>query len=206
MGIALPTYPGPKSAEAVLVDAGGWQEPILGGEEIRLDRLGDKFQLSVTMPPMKFHKADGVSAARVWSARLNRGISEGVIMEFPQPDFDLAIYPTEALVAAPVAAQSILVSAVGLGVSYPYFEGQFVTIRQQATGRNFLHQLRSSMTATAGGTGNLSLFPRVRIPLVEGDRILVAAPVIEGRLVEPSALSMEEIRTVGVSFTIKETR
>lgn len=205
MSVTLPTYPGPKAASLLASDAGGWQMATLGGADIRLDRLGDRFGLAVVMPPMKWHTIDGVSAARVWSSRLNRGIAEEVIMEVPQPDFVTSAFAVEATLSA-AAAQSVTVAMVGLGAAIVHPEGMMVTIKQTATGRHFLHQLRSTATSDGGGGGSFSLWPRTRIAIVNGDKILVRTPVIEGKVVSPVPADMEQIRTVGIAFDIMETR
>lgn len=206
MTVTLPTWPGPKSASLRPVDAGSWQQATLGGDDVRLDRLGDRFALAVNLPPMKWHTIDGVSAARIWAIRLARGMSEGVLMEVPQPDFDTAGFPPTVRVHTDTAAaQAIQVPVfdVPLGVVLP--EGIMVTIRKNATGRHYLHQLR----ATAIGTGDktmLSLWPRTRVGVAWGDDVLIGAPVIEGRIVDPTPYEMDEIRTVGLAFEVQEIR
>jgi hypothetical protein len=107
--IDLPNTPEPRSAEPYAIDAGGWQIPaVSGGVATRIDRLGDKHGLRVTMPPM--HLLDGATQrhAMVWIQRLKRGMAEGVRMKFPQPGLTL---PPNGIVRAAAQAQSTLISA-----------------------------------------------------------------------------------------------
>lgn len=205
MPVTLPTWPGPKSASLRPVDAGTWQKPILGGDDVRLDRLGDRFALAVSLPPMKWHTIDGVSAARVWAARLARGVSEGVTMEVPQPDFDTSGFVFDAQCGAS-AAQSIVVPiASGLGQNNVFPEGMMVTLRKGATGKNYLHQLRAQAVSNAAGAANFSLWPRTRVAFGPGDTILLQTPVMDGRILDPAPIDMEEARTIGIAFEMQET-
>lgn len=201
----LPTYPGPKSAALRPIDAGGWQEAVLGGDDIRLDRLGNRFGLAVTMPPMKWDTIDGVSAARVWASRLTQGIEEGVRMEVPQPDFDLSSFDDgTARPTGAVAAQASEFAGSWLGAGRTYYEGQLVTVVRTSTGKRYLHQLREGFVVDGGGLATVKLWPRLRTPLDNTDRLNFATPTIDGRLVDPQPFDMTEIRTIGVAFDVQE--
>jgi hypothetical protein len=204
MSVILPTYPGPRSAALRPVDAGSWQLATVGGVDVRLDRLGDRFALAVYLPPMKWDTIDGVSAARVWAVRLARGLSEGVIMEVPQPDFDTSGFQFDGGILTTAAQSTIVEIAEGMAGKV-YREGMMVTLKKAATGVHYLHQVRADAIA-AGGVVALSLWPRTRTAFGGADVALVRTPVIEGRIVEPSASEMEEIRTVGLSFEVQEIR
>ncbi len=81
--IDLPTDIGPSSASAALIDFGAFLTPPLGGPVQRVDRMGNRFRISVGMPPM-LSASDG----RRWVSRLIRGKTEGARMPFPLLDFD----------------------------------------------------------------------------------------------------------------------
>ena len=83
MSVLLPTDPAPAEATPSYLDWGGTLRPIFGGALQKLRRLGDRFALSVNMPPM-LSAEDGMT----WVARLITARGEGAILPWPQPGFD----------------------------------------------------------------------------------------------------------------------
>ena len=83
MTISLPTDPKPNGATPVLRDFGGVLTPFLGGPEQRINRVGTRFGLRVTMPPLE-SSVDG----RLFVARLNQAKTDRLVMEWPLLDFD----------------------------------------------------------------------------------------------------------------------
>jgi hypothetical protein len=201
--IDLPTWPEPASAEPYFLDAGGWQLPsIAAANAIRMDRLGDKHGLAVRLPAMKFNDPAGVAHARVWIQRLKRGLSEGVRMKFPTPDY-VAPFALATLSAAP-AAQAVLIAVAGLpgGVTVP--EGLFFGLKKLATGTFYLHSVNTQVVASGGGAANLSVHPRLRTSFSIADQV-ICPPQIEGRLVgDRQSWTLENARTVGLEFQIEE--
>ena len=203
MSIDLPTFPGPQSAEPVFLDAGGVQHSLAGGEDMRIDRLGDRFGLSVTMPPMRWSTYQGVAAARIWSVRLLQGLSQGVVFPFPQPNFTPPGNPSTVAVAAVSAASQVSVQNNGPAVTL--LEGQFVSHIRAATGRRYLYQVRADTVLPANGAAIVPLWPRIRGPMAVGDVLDFKTPRIEGLVTgDKSSWSLEATRLVGVQFMVQE--
>src|SRR3546814_18932709 len=74
MSIILPTTPGIRSATPSLISYGGLLSPSLGGAVQRLNRLGDRNALKVTLPPMR-SEPDG----RTYESKLRRALQPGAI-------------------------------------------------------------------------------------------------------------------------------
>jgi hypothetical protein len=200
--IDLPSTPEPQSAVPYFLDQGGWQTPANGGgNAIRLDRLGDRHGITVRMPPMKLNDPAGLAHARVWIQRLKRGMSEGVRMKFPQPDF---VIPLSTLITGTAAAQATLVPFTG-GSAVTIPEGIFCTLWDTATAQGYLHSVHTQLVVGGGGTGTLSLHPRLRRAFAAPDEIRFNPPTIEGRLIgEERNWNLEMSRTVGLEFQIEE--
>lgn len=206
--IDLPSNPQPNGAEPYFVDFGGWQTSALGGPATRIDRLGDRFGLSVSLPAMRIHdEARGIHA-REWISKLLRAVSEGARIAFPQPDFVPAVgaSATATLSAAAASGDQVL-SLQGLSAGAVLQEGMFFSVID-ASGRHYLHSIAQA-DAPADGTGaiTVTVHPRIRTAFAAGSTVLLGAPKIEGRLVgDRHAWTLELARTVGLSFEIMETR
>lgn len=206
MSILLPTFPAPQSAEPYFLDAGGVQKSIAGGEDMRLDRLGDRFGLSVSLIPMRWHDlttAEQTRAARVWVARLIQGLSQGAILPFPQPGFRppggtcYAGYPTQS-----GASQVTLYNLAG---ATTVLEGQFLTHIRAATGRRYLYQVRADTVLPGNGYADLPLWPRIRGPMGTDDVLEFAKPTIEGLVRgEQQSWSLAVTRLAGIQFKLEE--
>ena len=168
--IDLPDYPGPQSAEPGLVDFGGFLTPPLGGPVQRVDRLGNRFKLSVTMPPM-----DG-SEGRIWLAKLIKGKSEGVRMEYPLLDFNPGLPGTPLVNGSGQTGKTLLLKSCQ--PNYVYREGQFISVK--TGGRHHLLMVDTQAIVSTGGTVSLTVSPMLRVPHLDNDEVYVSKPMIEG--------------------------
>lgn len=195
MSIALPTYPAPNGAQPLLRDFGGVLTPFLGGPEQRINRLGTRFGIRVTMPPMR---GEG---ARQFVSRLLRGRQEGVLLPWPLLDFDPGS-PGAPLVSATASGTALPVK--GLAPGYTVREGQFLSIVH--AGQRYVHMSTGDVTASGGGSANLSIFPTLRLTMSTNDVIELEQPIIEG-LVSPGdelGWQMDLAHTIGLSFSVME--
>lgn len=201
--IILPTTPGPKVAEPYFKDMGGWQEPTVGGgDAVRIDHLGDRHGITVQLPPMKFDDTAGTKHGRVWISRLKRGMSEGVRLQFIQPDY---VPPINAANLGAAAAQATLIPVTGATPNKLIPEGIGCTIIKAATGRRYFHTVNTDANTGASGSFNLSVHPRTRVSLVVGDTIVFSPLEIEGRLIgNEQRWTLDDARTVGLQFQIEE--
>lgn len=203
--IDLPLNPQPNGAEPYFLDFGGWQVPPMGGPATRIDRLGDRHGVQVSLPPMRFDDDKRGIHAREWISRLKRGMSEGVRLTFPQPGF----VPAQGLsrigaigVAAAAGATSINIK--GLAENVALEEGMFFSV-VDANGRHFLHSIAEARTVDPGGAEWCPIFPRLRTSFAVDAPVHMGTPKIEGRVVgDRFSWTLELARTVGLQFAIEE--
>ncbi len=195
--VTLPTMPGPASAVPRLLDYHGVQKPFLGGPVNHIFRMGTRFALEVQLPAMKNAEA----AARAWIADLLRGKRDGVIWEFPQPDFIPTPRANFIHVAALAGAETLVINGFAAGEVVP--RGAFLTLNHG--GRRYLHNMFTSTVAEAGGVIAVEITPPLRVPATVGDVIERTPPMIQGYLDgDDASWTLELARTVGLQFVIVE--
>jgi len=195
--IAMPEGVHPSDAVVLLRDFGAVLTPFLGGPEQRINRLGTRFALRVTLPPM-----DTKDEALVVQSRLLRSREDRLQMAWPQPGFDTG-YSGAPIVAATVASGTTLPLA-GLIPGYVIREGQFFSIIH--AGRRYVHMFAANRSVAGDGSVSAAVWPMIRTPLSIADVVEIAVPRIEG-LVSPGEEVSWQIsvdRMVSFSFTISE--
>ena len=204
--ITLPDNIGPNGAEPYFLDSGGWQVPALGGgDATRVDRLGDRHGISVSLPPMRVHDPKRGIHGRVWISRLKRGMAEGVRIRFPQPGWIPAV-PVDGTVRVAQVAQAVLLQIAGAGAPGLVLpEGMFITLIRAVDGRRFLHSLNGDTVVDGNGWATIGVHPRLRYAPQPGDLVLLQTPEIEGRLLgNKQTWTLDLARTRGRSLEIEE--
>src|SRR3546814_1410678 len=74
--IVLPSDPAPNGATPMLRDFGGTLTPFLGGPEQRINRLGTRLGIRVSMPPMRNGDNGRIFVSRLLQARSEEHTSE----------------------------------------------------------------------------------------------------------------------------------
>ena len=195
MSVTLPSTPGPVAAEVKVVDFGGELSPALGGPVQRINRVGTRLAMAVTMPPMNGQ------VARPWISRLLRGKLDGLVMAVAQPG--LAIGSPGAPVVSGGGQTGSTLSVRSGAAGYVYRDGQFVSII--AGGRRYLHMITGDVTANGSGAAVLGVFPPLRVSPADGAGVEVAAPKIEGLLIgEEASYTVDYAAMFGLKFTITE--
>lgn len=181
MPVTLPTCPYPTDYQVLLRDFGAVLTPFLGGPEQRINRLGMRFGLRLTMPPMD------ADEGMVYLSRLLQGRQSTVILPWPLLDFDPGT-PGAPLVSAAVASGTTI-PIKGLTPGYQVNEGQFFSVIH--SGRRYVYMFTAD--ATANGSGNLSaaIFPLLRTALSTNDVIEIAQPKIEGLVMPGEEISWQ---------------
>jgi hypothetical protein len=194
--IAMPSAVVPTAAEVFLRDFGTVLTPFLGGPEQRINRVGTRFGLRVTLPPKSTR-----DEALVVQSRLLRAREDRLRMAWPQPGLIIP-NPGAPIVAAGVTAGTMLPLA-GLAPGFQIREGQFCSL---VHGRRYIHMFAGDATVGADGAVNAAIWPMLRTPLSVGDVVEIAEPMIEG-LVSPGdelgwRIAVEHLASF--SFTISE--
>lgn len=193
--IDLPLSPSPASATPALLFFGAQLTPSLGGPVQQVERMGSRFRLSVTMPPMRG------AMARQWVARLVRGKSAGVRMPFPLLDFKPGV-PGQFLVnGAGQAGKGLAID--GGRANYVFREGQFFSIL--TGGRHYVHMITAETIASGAGSATIPIEPMLRVSPADNAELHVGRPMIEGFIAgEEWAWEMSLAHFQQLSFDIAE--
>lgn len=197
MAIALPTWPAPSGAEPWLVDFGGELVPFLGGPVQRINRLGTRLGLRVTMPPMRG------DVARQFQTRLLRAKFDRALLEWPLLDLDPGAPPNPQINAT---SSGTAVSVKGLGAGYQVVEGQPLSIIHG--GRRYVHLATGPVVANGAGVAAIGVFPPSRVTYSVNDTVEIVTPIIEG-LVSPGdelGWSLAVEHTMGFAFSVVESK
>ena len=171
--VALPTSPGNAGFSIAVLDFGGELTPPLGGPVQRINRLGNRYQLQVTLPPIR-----SASAALAWTTRLETAKYAGAI--YPVP-LDYAPGSPGSVVVANAVGGGTSVYLGGFAPGYVLREGQWGSFVHG--GRRYLHRAAANATANASGNLTMTLATMLRTPLSVSDVVEIAVPMIEGLLV-----------------------
>jgi hypothetical protein len=194
--IDLPDYPTPQSATPALVDFGAFLTPSLGGPVQRVERMGNRFKISCSMPPMQ-----NPQLGRLWIAKLVRGKQEGARMAWPLQGFDPG---TPGPVVVNGAGQSGRVLAVKDATpNYIFREGQFFSV--VINSRHYLYMVTTEAIANASGAVNLAIEPMLRVSPANNATCNFGVPMIEGFIMgDEFAWQLALAQFVSLSFDIVE--
>lgn len=194
MSLALPTSPALFEYEPRIFRSGSELSPATGGPDQRLDRMGDRYALDVTMPPMTYE------TSRAWSD-LDDWL-ETCTLRIPQPGLTIGSPGTPLINGADQTGRSLILN--GLTPGYILRKHQWISILTD--GRHYCYRARAD--ATADGSGNLTALLRtmLRVPHADNDPVEIAQPVIEGFVtVAEGAWKIDaRDRLIRLRFLIKE--
>lgn len=194
--IDLPEEPSPQAADASLLDFGAFLTPSLGGPVQRVERMGSRFRLAVSMPPMP-----GPRVGRQWVSALIRGKQEGARMPFPLQGFEPGSPGTVLVNGASQSGRTLIVD--GATPNYPFRDGQFFSIL--TGGQHYLHMVSGEVLASNTGTATLTIEPMLRVSPADNAECHFAEPMIEGFIMGEAALwSMSIGQLIGMSFELVE--
>lgn len=171
MSVTIPDH-GYTDHSFMLLDFGGNLTPILGGEEQRLNRLGNRHALRLTTPPLA-NKDDG----RVMFSRLTRARTDGALTTVPMSGGEDSSPGSPTIGVAVSGGSSVQIT--GLNAGYGIVEGQPFSIIHG--GRRYLY-FSAADASPSGGNVTLSVYPLIRTALSVGDVVELAAPMIEGSI------------------------
>lgn len=194
MSIALPTDIAPEDQVPYLIDFGGSLEPYLGGISQRIDRLGSRWGLEVSLPPLF------VEEARVWFSRLVQAKREDGLLPWPQSP-DVGDVGTPRVNGAGQNGTSLSIDGLPAGKAVK--EGWFFSLI--AGGRRYLHLIVADVSANGGGAATLTIEPELRVIPPDNAVIELAAPFIEGEIQGDTVrMSINLLTEYGFSFVIAE--
>jgi hypothetical protein len=196
--IILPTYPSPAAATPALQDFGSFLTPSLGGPIQRVDRMGTRFRIDVTMPLMP-----NPQLGRQWVAALVQGKLEGVRLPWPLLGFDPGL-PGNVLVSGAGQSGKTL-NVKGATPNYVFRAGQFFSLYVASIPRHYLYMITAQTVASATGVAALAITPMLRTSPPDATPLYVGNPQVEGFIVGDSfQWEMQLANFVAVQFQISE--
>ena len=197
MTIELPTDPAPSGCSMTYVDFGGFNEPALGAEVQRIDRMGNRFRASFSYAPLP-----SKDLGRVFVGRLIRAKSEGVRLPLPLLGFDPGAPGTIMVDGAGQAGRGLAVR--GGTPNYAVREGQWFSV-QRGDGRHYLHLADAQSILDGGGAAVVPLSPMLRYEFADGAHCHFGQPVIEGRVIgQDWAWQMQLDHNIPITFDVEE--
>lgn len=194
--ITLPDGVVPNSMAVTLIDFGGVQRPALGGRIQRVNRLGNRFRVAVTLPPLV-----NIEEGRTVVSRLLRAKSEGLRIEFQLIGADPGTPGTPRINGAGQAGSSLVMDGFTPGYALP--EGAPLSIEVAA--QHYLHFAAGAATANGSGQMTLPITPALRVSPPDNALVHVAAPMVEGLVLgEEWAWSYSLEHHVAIQFEIEE--
>ncbi len=194
--IELPACPPIKEAVPRYVSFGVDQDPILGGPQSKVLRMGDRWAIDVETYPAEY-----AEHGMKYLSRLVRGLKETVRLAFPEPGVKPRSYGSPVVASAGSAGTSLPVS--GLIPGDVIREGKFFSMI--IGGQSYLYQVAvADVVVGAGTTATLQIEPMLRRQPPAGTA-LDFAPKIEGFVQgNEQAWNTSRSKYLPFRFTIKE--
>jgi hypothetical protein len=174
----------------------GNQESPLGGEDLPIPRMGDRFAIDVTTGQLL--RDDD---ARNLIASLIEATTSGAIMPLILPGSDQRRWSTPVVDGTDQAGSILKVR--GFGTNTGLLRGEFFSIVH--AGRRYVHMITANMTVPADGRISVPIWPMLRFLTVDGEQCEFTEPMIEGRLVGfDQGAVLSGIRIQPLQFSIVE--
>jgi len=193
--IELPACPALRSATPSLVSYAVDQTPTLGGPQSRISRMGDRWAMDIETYPALY-----ASHGMKFLSRLLRGLTDTVLLAFPEPGVAKRSYGAPVVASAGAAGLTLPVSGLTPGVAIP--EGKFFSL--VISGQRYLYQVTADVIATAG-TVNLPIYPMLRRQPPAGAVVELETPKIEGFIQgNEQAWEVSRSKYLPFAFAIRE--
>jgi len=159
------------AATAVLLDFGGVLRPATGAALQKVERLGSRYRIDVTLPVTQTREGREIISDLIAAKR------EGGRIFFPLQYEDQG-YPGDPVVNG--ANQTGLTLALrGLTPHHAVKKGYWLSI-EDADGQHYLHNVRAHAVASSTGLITLGIEPMLRVPFANGAKVHLARPQVEG--------------------------
>lgn len=196
MTITLPTSPLATSAKPRLVANAVQTQPIVGGVVQRKLRLGTRWALDVTLPPMKY------ATAMAWMADLAASEAQEVVLTWPQPSAVVGAIGGPVVNGGGQAGSTL--SVRGAAAGYAFKKGLFFSIVEG--GRRYLHQVSGAVSANGAGVASLPVTPMLRVSPSDAATLEFTAPKIQGWAQVSPGWDIDTAMNVGLSLSVSEGR
>ncbi|MET0439132.1 MAG: hypothetical protein ABW043_16730 [Devosia sp.] len=177
---------------------GGILRPTMGGPDQLLNRLGNRFGVTVEVGELSSSSLEG----RRLRQQLLQGQTQGVIFTFPQDGGDTGTQGVPRVNGGAQSGNTLVIDGVTPG--YNAYEGQAISVSTAAIW--YLYTVNAAATANGSGQLTLSITPMLRRSPNDNDIVELETPLIEGFLTSDVSWVYTPGNWQGMSFTIEETR
>ncbi len=180
------------------VRAAATQEGVLGGPDLDTPRLGDRFAADIATSQLRQD-----AQSRLLVADLIEGLTADVRIPLRVPNRSRKL--SGALIDGAGQTGSIL-KVRGLYSGMGPARGDFFSIVH--LDRHYLYMATAQVLADTTGRLAIPIWPMLRFLTIDGERVALDAPMIEGRLVgfDGKGVSFTKNRTEPLSFSVVERR
>ena len=195
MSIALPALPWQTDVKPRLISYRSDLTPALGGPAARINRLGARYAVDVTLPTLDRDMGP------VWIGSRLQAEANNLTLTLTWPSATYAAVTGAEVNGSGQAGTSLSVRGLGAGQTI----GTLTPFSFVSGGRNYLHLTTSAVTADGSGNAVLPLGNMLRSAPSDGAGVNFSAPTIEG-FVDGASAQWELMlsRFHKVSFTLTE--
>jgi len=191
-----------RTLRAKVLDFGHTNFPSSGGKGQRINRLGNRFEFQITLPPVRSHE-EGEELI----ADLIEGKQQGLRMRVPLFGYDVGnwAHTSGALPAVRLNMNqaSTSLSLKNLKPGYLIRKGQYISVTHN--GESYLHKIRQGDSVRSSGLASVKVSPRPRVLYSIDDPVEFEYPVIEGLLIGDSTDWQNRIGNLtDIIFIIRE--
>jgi hypothetical protein len=169
--IVFPDEVVPNNIIPALIDFGGVQRPPLGGKILRINRLGNRYRASVSLPPIP-----SVDLGRIVVSRLLKAKTQGLRIDFPLCGVDQGEPGSPLVKGANQAGGSIIMD--GFAPGYVMREGYWFSVVTNS--QHYLYNVAADAVADGSGNVTVPIVPWLRRPPADNDVVYVIQPMLEG--------------------------
>lgn len=175
----------------------GNQEGSLGGEDLQINRMGDRFAVDFVTDQL-LRNAD----SRNLIAALTEATTADAIAPVPLVNASRAYAPGGVVDGAGQTGSTLNIR--GRVAGEVLARGDFFSIIH--AGRRYVFMIRGNVTVDGAGKAAVPIWPMLRFVTVDGEACEFAQPYIEGRLVgfDAKGAAFTRIRVEPLSFSIIE--
>jgi hypothetical protein len=192
VAVALPSTPPPAGMSIAKVSAANVLTSAMQGSDSEIDRKGERYALTFTMPSMSYVES------MAWSVLGRKGIT--VVMEVQQPGLDVGEPGLPRVKTA--GQQGVFLLIDGLAVGYTLRVGQFLSLI--VAGQRYLHRVAAQVAAGGDGSALVELQEMLRVSPPDNAVVEIVDPKVEGYARDVGEVSVGIDRRVGIQFTVRE--
>jgi hypothetical protein len=176
----------------------GNQEGVLGGADLQIPRMGDRFVVDVSTSQLRQD-----AESRLLIAALMEATTADARIELRMPNASPLAISDGLVSGAGQAGTTLMVRDLEANTAIP--RGNFFSIMHG--GVHYLHMVRVQAVADQYGNASVPIWPMLRFLTTDGDACHFVVPMIEGQLVGfDKGAGFERNRTKPLSFSIQERK